>query len=67
MEVRKEVIAAISAAVGLYLQAQQAAPIAAEQAAPPAPAVAVTIDAWGMSGRQAMMDLRRYLQLRMLR
>ena len=41
MEVRKEVIAAVSAAVGLYLQAQQAAPISAEQAAPPAPAVAV--------------------------
>lgn len=67
MEVRKEVIAAVSAAVGLYLQAQQAAPVAAEPAPPAPPTMAVSIDAWGMSGRQAMMDLRRYLQLRMLR
>lgn len=67
MEVRKEVIAAISAAVGLYIQSGQQMQVTAEPLvqAPQAPQVLPNV--WGMSGRQTTMDMRRYLQLRMLR
>jgi len=64
MERRKNVVAAITAAVGLYLQSQPLV-AAAEEPAPKRPeAPRPLTDAWAMSGRQSAMDMRRYLQLR---
>lgn len=67
MTARKEVIAAISAAVGLYIQSGQPAQVAAEPPAESPPMPRFQPNFWGMSGRQTTMDMRRYLQLRMLR
>ena len=66
MHVKKNLVAAISVAVQLYIQAEQQPAAALEKpkaAAPPGPA----FNAWAMSGRQAAMELRRFWQMRLIR
>ena len=66
IQVKKPVIAAISAAVLSYLKSQEIAP---QIEAPTVKEVCqtISISQWGSSGRQAIMDMRRLLQLRMVR
>ena len=67
MPVKKNVAAAIAAALQLYMQAEQQPTVTLEEqkiaAAPPGPA----FNAWAMSGRQAAMELRRFWQMRLAR
>ncbi len=66
MQVKKNVAAAITAALQYYLQAEQqaAAPVAAQKL-PELPRS--TYSPWSMSGRQSAMDLRRLWQMRLVR
>lgn len=66
MQVKKNVAAAITAAVHFYLQTEQQAVAPAElptRPEPPRPAY----NPWAMSGRQTAMDLRRLWQMRLVR
>ncbi|MGC9194604.1 MAG: hypothetical protein ACP5IL_04025 [Syntrophobacteraceae bacterium] len=67
MNVDPKVIAAISSAVGLYLQAEQEALIAQGQLTPrPRPPVAMS-SAYALAGRQAAMNNRWTWQMRLPR
>jgi hypothetical protein len=67
MEMKKKVVAAVAAAVSLYLQAEQqvAAPLVEEQVREPAPPTP-TYSPWVMAGRMATMELRRSWQMRLV-
>jgi hypothetical protein len=67
MPVNRKVIAAVAAAVGEFMQAEQclAVPMAAESRPPVAPPPGYS--PWALSGRQSMMDMRRFLQMRLAR
>ncbi|MCU0573930.1 MAG: hypothetical protein MUC41_13180 [Syntrophobacteraceae bacterium] len=67
MTVNRKIIAAVAAAVGEFLQAEPfvAVPVAAESRAPSPPPQGYS--PWAISGRQSMMDMRRFLQLRLAR
>ncbi|UCD56897.1 MAG: hypothetical protein JSV16_13905 [Candidatus Hydrogenedentota bacterium] len=62
MELDKKVVAAISAGVTSYIQAQKAA----ERAARTRLAVRTTADLWSQSGRQQIMRNREMWQLRIV-
>lgn len=69
MKVEPKIVAAITAAVAYYMQAQAAcaavhAPVvrAPEPSKPTAP-----FSAWALSGRQSMMEMRRLWQMRLPR
>ena len=66
MEPTQELFTAIATAVLAYIQAQEEQHLAF---APAVPAVIPPISAsfWAASGRQAMMDMRRTLQLGLTR
>jgi hypothetical protein len=68
MPVNRKVIAAIAAAVGEFLQAEQVlpAPAVGTESRPPA-TPPVLFSPWALSGRQSMMDMRRFLQMRLAR
>jgi len=66
MKVENKTIAAISAAVQLYMQAEAQAAIPVEPArAPQVPAPVYSL--WALSGRQAAMETRRFWQMRLCR
>jgi len=69
MEVKENVVAAISAALQFYMQAEQEAAMAAMPAArqgmPEGPRPAYS--PWAMAGRQASMEMRRMWQMRLVR
>jgi hypothetical protein len=67
MQMKKNVIAAVAAAIGLYLEAEQqfAVPIGQEKQVPEAPARAHSL--WVTAGRQSTMEMRRLFQLRFVR
>ena len=69
MTVDKKIIAAITAAVGEFLAGEQAVAVAApgveERRAPQAPGP--VFSPWALAGRQSMMDMRRFLQMRLVR
>ncbi len=67
MPVNRKVIAAVAAAVGEFLQAEQipAQPMVAESRPPVASPTGW--NPWALSGRQSMMDMRRFLQMRLAR
>lgn len=67
MNVDPKVVAAISSAVGLYLQAEQEALIARGQpGAPPRPPVVMS-SSFALAGRQAAMNTRWTWQMRLPR
>ncbi len=68
MSVDPKIVAAISTAVGFYLQAEQEAQFAQQQssrAAPPPPVV--TTSPFALAGRQAAMNIRWSWQMRLPR
>ncbi len=66
MSVDPKVIAAISSAVGFYLQAEQEA-LLAQQRSRPAQAPLVMSSPFALAGRQAAMDIRWTWQMRLPR
>jgi hypothetical protein len=66
MNVEPKVIAAISSAVGYYMQAEQEALLAAQAQRRPAQPVAATRP-FSIAGRQAAMDVRWAWQMRLPR
>ena len=62
--IQPPILAAISGAIGAYIAAEEAcqAAVASAAAAPGPP-----LNLWGMSGRQAAMQLRLLMQRRSLR
>ena len=67
MNVDSKVVAAISTAVGLYLQAEQEALLARGQAtSPPRPPVVMS-SSFALAGRQAAMNTRWTWQMRLPR
>ena len=66
MKVENNVVAAISAALQLYMQAEAQAAIPVEsKRGPEAPAPVYSL--WAMSGRQSAMEMRRFWQMRLVR
>ncbi len=66
MELKRNVVAAITTAVQLYMLAEQ--PVSVVEQAPRAlEAPRPAISPWALSGRQAAMDLRRLWQMRLVR
>lgn len=65
MHVSKNVIAAISGAIGMYMEAEQQQVLAeaAETRVPEVSAPAYSL--WAVAGRQSSMDMRRFLQMRL--
>jgi len=62
--INPKVMAAISAAVGAYLE-EEAAAIAAQAAAAPAAPPFATVNLWAIAGRMDSMLQRRSWQMRM--
>jgi hypothetical protein len=67
MSENRKIIAAIAAAVGEFLQAEQcmATTLIEESRAPAQPPGGYS--PWAITGRQSMMDMRRFLQMRLAR
>lgn len=66
MQVKKNVAAAIAAALQLYMQAeQQAAAVPEDKQTVQMPRPA--FDPWAMAGRQSAMEIRRFWQMRLVR
>lgn len=66
MNVEPKVIAAISSAIGYYLQAEQEALMAQQQMSRPAPPVVMS-SPFALAGRAAAMDMRWAWQMRLPR
>lgn len=66
MELKKNVVAAISAAVQLYFVAEQQPTAVVEMPRTVEPPRA-PFSPWALSGRQAAMDMRRLWQMRLAR
>ncbi len=66
MNVEPKVIAAISSAIGYYLQAEQEAMLAQQLSRPAQPPL-VMISPFAIAGRQAAMDVRWAWQMRLPR
>lgn len=67
MVVKKNVVAAITTAVQLYMAAEQPAPAVLQEAPRPVEAPRQALSVWAISGRQSAMDMRRLWQLRLVR
>jgi len=63
--IQEPVLAAISGALAAYMADEEAGQLAAAGYAAPAPGPPLNL--WGMSGRQAAMQLRLLMQRRSLR
>ena len=67
-ELRKKRLTAAVAAVYRYLRSQEEQQLAMAAVSQPVSAPALgAADLWSASGRQAMMEMRRLLQLRVIR
>ena len=66
MELKKNVVAAITTAVQLYIAAEQPV-LMVEEAPGPVEAPRQAFSPWALSGRQAAMDMRRLWQMRLVR
>ena len=67
MNVDPKVVAAISSAVGFYLQAEQEALLAQQQVRAAQPLPVVMRSPFAIAGRQAAMDIRWAWQMRLPR
>ena len=67
MHLNRKISAAIAAAVELYLESEQhrLTPLVEQKAVRETPFPAQ--NPWAMAGRQSMMDMRRFFQLRLVR
>ena len=67
MQANKTITAAITAAIGLYLEAERQPASSVEELRRPTRAPGPAYSPWAMSGRQSSMDMRRFLQMRLAR
>lgn len=68
MQINRKAIAAISAAIGLYLEADAQVAASAVQQVRQTPEIPHAVcSPWAMAGRQAMMEMRRFYQMRLVR
>ncbi|MHC1741681.1 MAG: hypothetical protein AB9873_01460 [Syntrophobacteraceae bacterium] len=67
MELNKNAVAAISAAIQLYLEGEQVLAAAPVEMQKPIGAPRPPFSPWALSGRQAAMDMRRLWQMRLVR
>jgi hypothetical protein len=67
MQANRTITAAITAAIGLYLEAERqlTAPVEELRRTPQPPGP--VFSPWAMAGRQTSMDMRRFLQMRLAR
>lgn len=66
MEMKKSVVAAITAAVQHYMMAESQT-VMAEEASRPVETPRPALSPWALSGRQSAMDMRRLWQMRLVR
>jgi seryl-tRNA(Sec) selenium transferase len=66
MQADKKVIAAIGAALQLFMQAEQQPAVAVEETRM-AETPRSAFNPWAMAGRQAAMEVRRFWQMRLFR
>ncbi len=67
MQAKKTITAAITAAVGMYLEAERQLSAPVEEFRRSTQAPGPVYSPWAMSGRQSSMDMRRFLQMRLAR
>jgi hypothetical protein len=70
MEAKKSVLAAVSAAVHMYIETEQCAAgqvVYAAQAPAPVEPPRPAFSAWTLAGRQSSMEMRRLWQMRLMR
>ncbi|HAA05576.1 MAG TPA: hypothetical protein DCZ69_05370 [Syntrophobacteraceae bacterium] len=65
MQVSKNVIAAISGAIGMYLEAEQQQVLAETAETRVQEVSGPAYSLWAVAGRQSSMDMRRFLQMRL--
>jgi hypothetical protein len=66
MEMKKNVVAAITTAVQLYMMSESQV-VLVEEPQRPAEAPRPALSPWALSGRQTAMDMRRLWQMRLIR
>jgi hypothetical protein len=64
MQAKQKTLAAALSAVSAYLQLEQEALAARSAQAAPKPPTAAVANVWGISGRQAMMQIRDLMHLK---
>lgn len=67
MAIKKNVLAAVSAAVHLYLEGEQQPPVVVDVPKPVVEAPRAPFSPWALSGRLSAMDMRRLWQMRLTR
>jgi hypothetical protein len=68
MTVNKKIIAAVTAAIGEFLlAAEQPQPLPAVEERREERVSGPVFSPWALAGRQSMMDMRRFLQMRLVR
>jgi hypothetical protein len=66
MELKKNVVAAITTAVQLYMMSESQV-VMVEESIRPVEAPRPSLSPWALSGRQTAMDMRRLWQMRLVR
>jgi len=68
MQISKNVLAAITGAIGMYVLAEEQAAVAAalEVRKPPVEMPRPSYSPWAMAGRQSAMEMRRFFQMRLV-
>jgi len=68
MPISNKMIAAMASAIGLYMEAEAQLPASTVRETGRLADVPKTLfSPWAMAGRQAMMDLRQFYQMRLVR
>jgi hypothetical protein len=67
MTVNKKIIAAVTAAVGEFLASEQPLVVPGVEERRPERLPGAVFSPWALAGRQSMMDMRRFLQMRLFR
>jgi hypothetical protein len=67
MKTKKNIVAAAIAAVGLYLESEQPLETTRVQVVEQRTAPRQAYSPWAMSGRQSAMEMRRLIQMRLVR
>jgi hypothetical protein len=67
MTVDKKIIAAVTAAIGQFLAGEQVMAVSVPEERRPEQGPGPVFSPWALAGRQSMMELRRFLQMRLVR
>jgi hypothetical protein len=65
MTVNKKIIAAVTAAIGEFLAGEQIVSVPIVEERRPEQRPGPFFSPWSLSGRQSMMEMRRFLQMRL--